>query len=175
MVRILAKAAAVTAAAAGVMLVVAACSASGDPKSGTESLTLTTHSVAANPVYHAVATGVFSATGTMRATSTASNAPLKLSFPGGTFVMDKVTPGRQSGSVNPATCAAVYSITGATYKISNGTGSYKGIKGSGTANVKFGGRLPKLSNGKCDESPSAVPVKGTAVAVIHASGPVTLP
>lgn len=173
MARILPKAAAALAAVASAALFTAGWSSGGT--SGTQSFVLTTRSTAPNPVYHAVASGVFSATGTMQATSTASNAPLKARFPGGTFMVDEVSPGRQSGTINPSTCAAVYTDTGLKYKISNGTGKYKGITGSGTATLKFTGTLPKLSNGKCNESTNATPVAGTAYSVVHASGPVTLP
>jgi hypothetical protein len=179
MVRMLVKPFAVVAAGVGVVLLMAACSTSADPKadpkSGTQSFTLTTRSVTANPIYHAVAKGVFSATGTVQATSTAPNAPLKANFPGGTFMIAKRTSGKESGSLNPATCAAVYSSTGAKYKLSGGTGRYKGIKGDGTTSVKLTATLPKLHTGKCDESMHAAPVPGTALAVVHASGPVTLP
>ena len=173
---ILAKpAAAAAAAVAAAGLLTAAQSAPGGTRSGTESFTLTTHSLGANPAYQAVAKGVFSAKGTMQATSGASNAPLKATFPGGTFMIDKEKPGKQSGTVNGSTCRASYTATGATYKISDGTGSYKGIAGGGTATVTFTGTLPKLSSGKCNESGNAVPVAGTTFTAVHASGPVTLP
>lgn len=173
MARILSKAAAILAAAASTALLSAGWASASS--SGTQSFVLTTRSTAPNPVYQAVASGVFSATGTMRATSTASNAPLKATFPKGTFMLNEVSAGHQSGTINPSTCAAVYTETGLKYTISNGTGSYKGITGSGTANLKFTGTLPKLSNGKCNESTTATPVAGTALSVVHARGPVTLP
>jgi hypothetical protein len=173
MARIPSKAAAVLAAAASAALLSAPWALAS--MSGTQRFVLTTRSTAANPVYQAVATGVISASGTMQATSTASNAPLKAKFPKGTFMLNEVSAGRQSGTINPSTCAAVYTDTGLKYKLSNGTGSYKGITGTGTANLKFTGTLPKLSNGKCNESSSATPMAGTALSVVHASGPVTLP
>ncbi len=173
MARILSKAAAILAAAASTAMFSAGWASASS--SGTQSFVLTTRSTAPNPVYQAVASGVFSATGTMQATSTASNAPLKATFPKGTFMLNEVSAGHQSGTINPSTCAAVYTETGLKYTISNGTGSYKGITGSGTANLKFTGTLPKLSNGKCNESTTATPVAGTALSVVHASGPVTLP
>ncbi len=174
MVRIGAKAVAVLAAAGTAALLMAACSSSGDP-SGTESFVLTTRATVANPVYRAVATGVFSATGTMQATSTASNAPLKATFSGGTFLLSQVSAGQQAGKVDSTTCLAALTNTGLKYKISSGTGRYQGITGSGTANITFTGRLPKLSNGKCNESNNAIPVAGTVLSVVRASGPVTLP
>ncbi len=173
MARILSKAAAILAAAASTAMFSAGWASASS--SGTQSFVLTTRSTAPNPVYQAVASGLFSATGTMQATSTASNAPLKATFPKGTFMLNEVSAGHQSGTINPSTCAAVYTETGLKYTISNGTGSYKGITGSGTANLKFTGTLPKLSNGKCNESTTATPVAGTALSVVHASGPVTLP
>jgi hypothetical protein len=173
MARILSKSAAILAAAASTALLPAGWASASS--SGTQSFVLATRSTAPNPVYQAVASGVFSATGTMRATSTASNAPLKATFPKGTFLLNEVSAGRQSGTINPSTCAAVYTETGLKYKLTSGTGSYKGISGGGTANLRFTGTLPKLSNGKCNESTSATPLAGTAYTVMHASGPVTLP
>jgi hypothetical protein len=173
MARILPKAGAVLAAAASTALLSAPWASASS--TGTQSFVLTTRSTASNPVYQAVASGVFSATGTMRATSTASTAPLKATFPKGTFLLNEESAGKESGTINPSTCAAVYTDTGLKYKITSGTGSYKGITGSGTASLKFTGTLPKLSNGKCSESSSATPVAGTALSVVHASGPVTLP
>jgi hypothetical protein len=174
MAGILGKTAAILAAAAGTALLTGAWSSSTDP-SGTQSLVLTTRSTAANPVYQAVATGVFKATGTVQARSTASSAPLRARFPGGTFLISQVSAGKETGAINPTTCAAAYTDTGLKYKIGSGTGKYAGIAGSGTANIKFSGTLPKLSNGKCNESTTAVPMAGTALSVVHASGPVTLP
>jgi hypothetical protein len=173
MARIPSKAAAVLAAAASTALLSAPWASAST--SGTQAFVLTSRSTAANPVYQAAATGPISATGTMQATSTTSDAPLKATFPKGTFHLNEVSAGRTSGTINPSTCAAVYTDTGIKYTISDGTGSYKGITGSGTANLKFTGTLPKLSNGKCNESTSATPVSGTALSVVHASGPVTLP
>jgi hypothetical protein len=171
--RIMAKSAAILAAAASATLLSAGWASASS--SGTQTFVLTSHSNAANPVYQATASGVFSATGTMQATSTASNAPLKATFPNGTFLLNEVSAGRTSGSINPSTCAAVYTNTGVTYKISNGTGKYAGITGNGTASLKFTGTLPKLSNGKCNEASNATPVAGSVTSVVHAVGPVTLP
>ncbi len=172
MAGILAKAAAILAAAAGTALLTAGWSAPGDP-SGTQRFVFTTHSTAPRPVYRAVASGVFSATGTVQATSKSMTAPLKATFPDGTFLLRQVSAGKESGTINPKTCAALYTETGLKYTIGSGTGKYKGIKGDGTANLRFTGTLPKLSNGKCDESPSATPT--AASSVVNASGPVTLP
>ena len=89
MARIPSKAAAVLAAAASAALLSAPWASAST--SGTQTFVLTTRSTAANPVYQAVATGVISASGTMQATSTASNAPLKAKFPKGTFMLNEVS------------------------------------------------------------------------------------
>jgi hypothetical protein len=173
--RIRVRAVAAVAAAAGAGVLAAACGSSAGPRSGTESFELSTHSVAVNPAYHAVASGVFSATGTMQAASSAANAPLVARFPAGTFVLGHLTAGQESASINPKSCAAVFTVTGATYKVGSGTGSYQGISGSGTATLKFTGTLPKLSSGSCNESASGVPVPGSTTTSVHATGPVTVP
>jgi hypothetical protein len=154
--------------------VLAACGSSG-PSSGTQTFDLTTHSVSARPLYHAVASGVFSATGTMQAASSASSAPLVARFPGGTFQLGDLTSGKETANVNPKTCAATFNVTGVTYKLSHGTGKYAGISGHGNATLKFTGTLPKLSNGSCNESSSALPVAGTTTTTVRASGPATVP
>ncbi len=174
MTRIPGKAVASLAAVAITGVLAAACGSSG-PATGTQTLDLTTHSVVANPVYHAVASGVISATGTVQAASSAANAPLVARFPRGTFQVGHLTAGKEAGSINPKTCAAVFTVTGATYQLGNGTGSYKGITGHGDAALKFSGTLPKLSNGSCNESSTAVPVPGSTTTTVRASGPVTVP
>jgi len=174
MAGIFVKVAAILAAAAGTALLTTGWSVPGDP-SGTQRFVFTTHSMAATPVYRAVATGVFSATGAAQATSKAAHAPLKTTFPNGTLLISQVSAGRQSRAINTKTCAVAYTETGARYTVASGTGRYKGISGRGTATLKFTGTLPKLSNGKCDESTSATPIAGTTTSFIDVSGPVTLP
>jgi hypothetical protein len=171
MARTLWKTAAAAAAAASLAL--AACSSG--PTTGTETFTLTTHSIAPNPVYHAVASGVFSATGTVQATSGASDAPLLAKFPDGTFRLGHLTAGHQSASIDPKTCAATFNQKGSSYKLSNGTGNYQGIQGNGSASLKFTGTLPKLGTGRCNTTNSAVPKSGSTTTMVHASGPLTLP
>jgi hypothetical protein len=103
----------------------------------------------------------------------APTAPLKATFPDGTLLITQVSAGRQSRAINTASCAVAFTETGAGFKVASGTGKYKGISGKGTATLKFTGRLPKLSNGHCDES--AAPVAGSTTSFIDVSGPVTLP
>ena len=172
MAGIQAKVAAILAAAAGTVLLTTGWSVPGDP-SGTQRFVFTTHSMAATPVYRAVATGVFRATGTAQATSIAPTAPLKATFSDGTLLITQVSAGRQSRAINTTTCAVAFTETGARFTVASGTGRYKGISGRGTATLKFTGRLPKLSNGNCNES--ATPIAGTTTTFIDVSGPVTLP
>jgi hypothetical protein len=172
--RIPGRSIAALAAAASAGVLAAACGSSG-PSTGTQTFDLTTHSISGNPVYHAVASGVFSATGTMQAASSATNAPLVARFPGGNFQLGNLTSGKESANINPKTCAAVFNVTGVTYKLSHGTGSYQGITGHGNATLKFTGTLPKLSNGSCNESSTALPVAGSTTTTVHASGPATVP
>jgi hypothetical protein len=172
MAGILAKVAAILAAAAGTVVLTTGWSAPGDP-SGTQRFVFTTHSIAMTPVYRAAATGVFRATGTAQATSNAPTAPLKVTFPDGTLLITQVSAGRQSRAINTTTCAVAFTETGARFKVASGTGRYKGISGKGTATLKFTGRLPKLGNGHCNES--AAPIAGTTTSFIDVSGPVTLP
>ena len=172
--RIPGRSVAALAVVAGTGVLAAACGSSG-PSTGTQTFDLTTHSVSGNPLYHAVASGVFSATGTMQAASSASSAPLVARFPGGTFQLGNLTTGKESANVNPKTCAAVFNVTGVTYKLSRGTGRYQGITGHGNATLKFTGTLPKLSNGTCNQSSTALPVAGSTTTTVHASGPASVP
>jgi hypothetical protein len=172
MARILTKTFAALAATAGTALLVGACSSS-DP-SGTETFNLVTHQIVGNPAYRVVASGVFSATGTAQATGTASNAPVKATFPGGTLMISGMTASKPSGTINSKTCAVVFTGTGSKYKVTDGTGNYKGISGSGTATVKVTGVLPRLSNGKCNTSVGS-PTPGTVLGTVRASGPISMP
>jgi hypothetical protein len=174
MKRIPGRSIAALAAVAGAGVLAAACGSSG-PSSGTQTFHLTTHSTSGSPIYHAVASGVFSATGTMQAASSSTSAPLVAKFPGGTFQLGNLTSGRESANVNPKTCAAVFNVTGVTYQLSHGTGSYQGITGHGNATLKFTGTLPKNSNGSCNESSTARPVPASTTTTVHASGPATVP
>jgi hypothetical protein len=173
MARILTKTFAALAATAGTALLVGACSSS-DP-SGTETFSLVTHQIVGNPAYRVVASGVFSATGTMQSTGTASNAPMKATFPGGTLMLSGLTDSKPSATINSKTCAVAITETGAKYKVTDGTGDYKGISGSGTATIKITGVLPKLSNGKCNTSVGPSPMAGTVLGTVRASGPISMP
>jgi hypothetical protein len=63
----------------------------------------------------------------------------------------------------------VYTIRG-----SASTGSFAGASGHGTVRVVIMAKLPKLKDGKCDESDSAQPIAGSAISTFDGSGPLTV-
>jgi hypothetical protein len=54
------------------------------------------------------------------------------------------------------------------------TGKFAGSAGSGVVKVSFSAHLPKLANGKCNESNSAQPLANGAVALFNGTGPLTV-
>lgn len=178
-------------AAALIALVAAGCAASAPgqrsspaakplgagPKSGTEIFTLTTSSGSTTPMFLALASGVFDATGAMQASSADTSAPLRAWFPGGGFQVDLLSHGIQSSIVNASTCLLITRRDDATYKIANGTGKYQGITGAGAADIEFSEKLAKVK-GECPAIAAARiedPVAGSTSTQIHAAGPVHLP
>jgi hypothetical protein len=78
-------------------------------------------------------------------------------------------------TTDPTTCLSKSTITG-TYTVvgDQSTGKFKDATGSGKITDVFQATLPKLSNGKCNESQSAVPLPNGAVTTFYASGPLTV-
>ena len=62
-----------------------------------------------------------------------------------------------------------YTVDGAA-----STGKFAGATGTGTAVVTFAAYGPKLSNGKCNQSNSAVPLAKGASATFKGTGPLTV-
>jgi hypothetical protein len=90
-------------------------------------------------------------------------------FANGTFkITHKMTGSHQS--FNPKTCLLTATGT-ATYTLSDGTGAYKGLTGSGHARVSILAVAARNSQGKCSktEKPAAFEQ------LIDASGPASLP
>jgi hypothetical protein len=146
-----------TAGAAGAT----AASASAAARSGTEHFQLMSTSATSSKASF-IATGVFTAGGVDIQGKTD-----RIVLPGGGFTIShKRAKGTQH--FNPRTCLGVVSETG-TYKISNGTGRYAGIRGHGDyrLSVMFVGS--KNAAGKCSQRkpPQAAQV------LIRASGPVS--
>ncbi len=84
-------------------------------------------------------------------------------LPGGSFKVVH-TGKRGTQSFNFKTCFYAFSQPG-TYKLSGGTGKYKGISGHGTYTVSAIGLSPKLKNGECN--PNAV---ATAQQIVFRGG-----
>ena len=163
--RLLAAAGAVAAAVA--IAVTGITAASAGPRtspavSGTEHFQLVTTS-ATSSTGHVIAYGVFTAP----AVDHMGNSVDRFVFRNGSFKV-KHSPGKGPQHFNAKTCLATVSQHG-TYKISGGTGAYKGISGHGAYHytiLAIGAR----SKGKCSMSKPPVAVEE----IITASGPVTL-
>jgi len=113
-----------------------------------------------------IAWGVFTAPGVDHQTSGTADTFV---FPGGSVKLTH-TNGTGPVSQNPKTCLLTGTIHG-TYKLTAGTGAFKGISGHGTYVATILGIFPKTKKGACSQS--AAPVAWQQE--ISASGPVTLP
>jgi hypothetical protein len=91
-------------------------------------------------------------------------------FPGGSFKVTHTNP--SGGSFNPKTCLFIFNGKG-TFKLSGGTGKYKGISGKGTFTLSVIGMGPKLKSGACNPNPNAIPV--ALHQQVNATGSVKLP
>jgi hypothetical protein len=88
-------------------------------------------------------------------------------LPDGSF---KVTTARNGRTrVDSATCLVTHAYS-TKYTFSDGTGVYKRITGSGTAQVTERGILPRASSGKCKEKGNPTVFQ----AVIEARGPISV-
>ena len=78
-------------------------------------------------------------------------------------------------TTNAATCLSRSTITG-TYTVvgDKSTGKFKSATGNGKILDVFQATVPKLSNGKCNESQNAQPLPNGAVTTFYASGPLTI-
>ena len=69
------------------------------------------------------------------------------------------TSGSSQPTLNPKTC--VYSQSeGGVYTVLGGTGKFRDATGHGRFRLYFALKAPRLKNGQCNTSPSAVPVSG---------------
>lgn len=142
----------------------AAKAASASTVSGTEHFRLINTSFASNRASF-IATGAFTAGGVDHQGN--GNTDLVV-LPGGTF---KIVHSKGTGPTksNPKTCLLTTSQHG-TYKLTDGTGKFKGLSGHGTYHVTIIAVARRTSAGKCSHKklPAAVQI------VINASGPVRL-
>lgn len=155
------------AATAGAVFLVAgaglaAASASPSGTSGTEHFYLMT-TEPSSAKYEIIASGVFTASGTDIAGSTADTAHVT----GGTFKVDHPNSGFKiiKESVNPKTCLAMFEAR-ATIKLTGGTGAYKGISGSGSALITEL-EITAKTKGKCNPNVNPVANEETITATAH--------
>jgi hypothetical protein len=173
-----------TTLAAGIGLLAAAgCGGSANgaaaSKSGTETISGTLKGEAAmatNPVFHLTFSGPVNTT----ATFPLGTAPRKgqthtFKTGAGDFVIVTGTSSTTQRLLSTSTCRFEFSTT-VPYTVSGSrsTGQFAGASGSGKALVGFAGDLPKLGNGKCNTSTTAVPKVNTVVSTFKAAGPLTL-
>ena len=111
---------------------------------------------------------VFVGTGLFTAAGKAGTGGVK--FSNGSFLVDK-SKLKAKSTFNAKTCFASETASG-TIRLHGGTGAYKGISGT----LSIGGRIvlifPRLKNGKCNASNTAVPV--AVLGQLSGSGKVTL-
>lgn len=79
------------------------------------------------------------------------------------------------GLTSTKTCAAAFTTTVPfTVDGARSTGQFAGASGTGKAVVVFSGELPKLSNGTCNQSHTALPSQQTAAATFTATARLTV-
>jgi hypothetical protein len=126
-----------------------------------------------SPTSDVIAWGVFTAPGVdnpISSNSSGTKGVDSFAFPGGKFKVTH-TAKSQTQSFNAKTCLFQFTQKG-VYALSDGTGKYKGIHGSGTFVVRVIGLGPKLKSGACNPDPNAVSIASQTV--IDASGPVKI-
>lgn len=170
--------------AAGTLLVVGltACSSSGGsaaagsptPRPSTETIKGTiagAEAEASSPVFHLTLSGPVSGT----STSALGGSPRKgaahtFKTGSGNLTVTLDSSGTSAGGLkSTTTCMFVFTTTvPLTVDGARSTGKFAGATGTGRAVVVFSGNLPKLSNGKCDESRNAQPSAKTAAGTFTA-------
>jgi hypothetical protein len=154
--------------------------ASAAPKSGTEAAygkVTGSAAMANNPVFHLTFTGPVSTTGTIPLGGTPKKgASHTFTTAAGNLVVTLDSAGTSGGGLKSTkTCLFVYTTTVPfTVDGAKSTGKFAGATGSGKAVVLFSGDLPKLSNGKCNESQNAEPSAKTALGTFTATTTLTL-
>jgi hypothetical protein len=90
----------------------------------------------------------------------------------GSFKVDTTRIGGGAPAVDGKTCSFTASFRGPAKIVKNsGKGAYKGISGTFSVSITEAGILPRLKNGKCNESQNANPV--AAVSFVKANGTVS--
>jgi hypothetical protein len=86
-------------------------------------------------------------------------------------VRHKQTSGGSQPTLNPKTCVLSQN-DGGVYTVLGGTGKFWGATGHGKYHTYFAIVFPRLKNGKCNTSQSAVPISGKINFVAY--GPLSL-
>jgi hypothetical protein len=154
-------------AIAGTAAIAGVTSASASPaapsgSSGFEFFSLITTS-GNSPSSSIIATGVFTAGGTITDTS---NTTATVTFPNGTFVITH-SKGTGTPRINGATCLFALAENG-TYQVGDGTGAYAGISGHGIYRLNITAVAARNSAGKCSNRFAAYQQ------IIKAQGPLSL-
>ncbi|HUY06456.1 MAG TPA: hypothetical protein VMU99_04280 [Acidimicrobiales bacterium] len=140
---------------------------------GSETFSGSTTSTANKPVVPLKASGVFTDTGSITLGGQSTKGTLTFSKGNLDLTHSKGSNSNTPTSFNPSTCRVVFESLG-TFKVTGGTGSYKGATGHGTFKVEFAASLPKLANGKCNESNNAQPIAGSSLTTFKATGTLTI-
>jgi hypothetical protein len=174
---------AATTLAAGIGLLATGCGGSANgaaaSKSGTETISGTLKGEAAmatNPVFHLTFSGPVNTTATFALGAAPRNGQTHtFKTAAGNFVIVTGTGSTTQRLLSTKTCRFEFS-TAVPYTVSGGhsTGQFAGASGHGKALVGFVGDLPKLRNGKCNTSTTAVPKVRTVVSTFKAAGPLTI-
>lgn len=139
----------------------AASAAVASGKSGTEVIQGSTTKLSVlesnAPVVPVKAYGVVNTNGTINLGGP-TNGRSTLHFDAGNLTV-KHTQTSSKQSSNPKTCV-VSQVNRGVYTVVSGTGKLYGAKGHGQYVVDFTAKLPRLKNGTCNTSPSAVPISG---------------
>jgi hypothetical protein len=117
-----------------------------------------------------LAWGPFSATGTdFESTSNSATGTDVAKVNGGSFKITHTFKSEKQ-SFNPKTC--FLSVVGkGTYKLSGGTGAYKGLSGSGSFTLTVYAIAARTKKGVCNENANPIGYQQ----VVNAAGPVRLP
>jgi hypothetical protein len=146
----------------GTGMAVASAGPAGSSRHGTEEFVLMDSSTR-SLVFSVIATGLFTDGGAINIDSAKGEAKLGA----GTFrVHTKTGPARQK--LNSATCLRTITARG-TYTLSDGTGRYAGISGSGRFITSGRIVFPRTAHGTCA---SSHPLAFQGIITLH--GPVTL-
>jgi hypothetical protein len=139
--------------------------------SGTEHFQIMSTAVASNKL-SLIVYGAFTAAGT-DTEPVNGNGPTATSvftLPGGSFKVVHSNP--NGGNFNPRSCLFTLDAKG-TFKLTGGTGKYKGISGKGTFTLSVIGVGPKLKSGACNPNPNAIPI--AVHQQVNATGTVKVP